>query len=192
MKKYFIPITLLLAIIIGGIVLLKTTQSKPIQTTENKEINYKTYQHPLLKFSFKYPENYTITVESKNDTWPFTFIGKILNEAQTYHYNFYDFNSYESNASRYKTREMDNGGILYWNSFGSGPYECYEEMECPDPYSDEFQFGALFQLENGAPLSFHNSYHFRDNQAEHSLADVQNIDIFQDWFTLIETVKIIQ
>ncbi len=156
------------------------------QDIKNKSV-WKFYLNEDLRFSFSYPPTYYVEPYGVSN-----FSTQLITDGNN-KYFFSEFDIYKSitGPKAYKSEILNNEnseGILFWRSNGSGPSECHDDLECV-PYSDEFQFGARFEVADNQVITFSNGKIFRDGKESHTLDDVKNLPEFKDFFEIIKTFE---
>ncbi len=164
-------------------------ETQKVNSIDN--ISWKEYKNDELGFSFRYPSNYEVTAEKfTGENLNYTLYGAIKGKNNSF--GFSDFDYYKDLRASMSVKDIINtesSGIIFWRSNGSGPYECYDDMDCT-PYSDEFQYGARFVTSKGKIISFMAGKHFNDGRETHTLEEIMKLPEHKDFFETIKTVKI--
>lgn len=179
---------------------INTQTNQPVENTATKDvtftvpIDWKEYKNDELGISFMYPSNYQVSVEKDSDETSYaTFSGTIKNKTSSFYFSNFDYYKDLSRSLSYKTIINPQAlGIIFWRSNGSGPYECYDNQDCT-PYSDEFQYGARFDLttpENHKVFTFFNEIRFNDGKTTHSIEEAKTLPAHKDFFEIIKTIKV--
>lgn len=168
-----------------------TEKQESKNSIPSEQTLWKEYKNDELGFSFRYPSNYEVAAEKfTGENLNYSLSGAIKGKNNSF--GFSDFDYYKDLRASLSIKDIINtgsSGIIFWRSNGSGPYECYDDMDCTS-YSDEFQYGARFVTSKGQIISFMAGKHFNDGREFHTLEEIMKLPEHKDFFEIIKTVKI--